>query len=186
MKLAILLVAAALIPASAQMVKQTAIAVKSGTIAGSERPVTALQMMGAVEKEMDSRLSGTGAAAGDPCLVLGAGSRGYLISGFGTVLTTEVELINTPGGGIFSSTPPPDVKATVHKRKLAHVAMLEQTMRDMIVSLEASPMLKLADSDQVVVAVRLAYRIWEDTTGLPGQIVARLDHRGGTIKVDVQ
>jgi hypothetical protein len=187
MKLAtIFLTAAALIPASAQIAPQTSVAMKTGTIPGNEKPATALQMMGVVEKEMNTRLSNTAAQAGDPCYILGAGSRGYLINGFGAVLTTELDLINTPGGGIFGNGPTPDLKVTVHKRKLAQVAALQQALKEMIVSIEASPMLKLSDSDQVVVAVRLAYRSWEDTTGLPGQIVARLDHRGGTIKVDVQ
>lgn len=186
MKLAIFLMTAALIPASAQMAKQTAIAVKSGTIAGSEKPATPLQMMGVVEKDMDARLSSAGAAAGDPCYVLGAGSRGFLISGFGVVMSTELDLINTPGGGIFNNGISPALRASVHKRKLGQVAALQQTLREMVASVDASPMLKLADTDQVVIAVRLAYRSWEDTTGLPGQIVARLDHRGGTVKVDVQ
>jgi hypothetical protein len=187
MKLAtIFLTVAALIPASAQIAPQTSVAMKAGTIPGSEKPATALQMMGAVEKEMNTRLSNTAAEAGDPCYVLGAGSRGFLISGFGVVLSTELDLINTPGGGIFNNGISPALKVSVHKRKLAQVAALQQALKDMIVSIEASPMLKLADSDQVVVAVRLAYRSWEDVSGLPGQIVARLDHRGGTIKLDIQ
>ena len=59
-------------------------------------------------------------------------------------------------------------------------------MRDMILSISASSALKLADSDQVIVAVRLVYRYWEDTKDLPGQIVMRLDRRGGSILMEVQ
>jgi hypothetical protein len=59
-------------------------------------------------------------------------------------------------------------------------------MRDMVLSLAASPVLKLSDNDEVLVVVRLWYQPWEDSSGLPGQIVARLDHRGGTVRMDVQ
>jgi hypothetical protein len=56
----------------------------------------------------------------------------------------------------------------------------------MVLSLAASPVLKLSDNDEVLVVVRLWYQPWEDSSGLPGQIVARLDHRGGTVRMDVQ
>jgi hypothetical protein len=32
----------------------------------------------------------------------------------------------------------------------------------------------------------LVYRSWEDTAGMPGQIVAHLDRRGGAVKMEVQ
>jgi hypothetical protein len=80
----------------------------------------------------------------------------------------------------------PEQKAKILKNKQAHLPLLEQTVRDIALSLAASPSLKLADSEQVVVAVRLWYRPWEDKSGLPGQIVVRIDHRGATPKMDVQ
>ena len=58
--------------------------------------------------------------------------------------------------------------------------------QDEALALAASPALKLSDRDQVVVAARLNYRPWEDTNGMPGQIVAHIDHRGGAVKVEVQ
>ena len=45
------------------------------------------------------------------------------------------------------------------------------------------------EADQIVVAVRLWYQSWEDTTGLPSQIVMRADRRSaaaGTIKTELQ
>jgi hypothetical protein len=56
----------------------------------------------------------------------------------------------------------------------------------MALALSTSPTLKLSDNDQVVVVARLVYRSWEDVTGLPGQIVAHLDRRGGTVKMEIQ
>jgi hypothetical protein len=155
-----------------------------GTIGTSERPPAALQTIITLEKEMDERIGVTGGT--DPCVVRGP-SRGLLVNGLGAVFTAEVELATTPGGvALFQTAVSPEQKAKYHKTKLARVPMLEQSMRDMVQSMGASPALKLADSDQVVVAVRLWYQRWEDTTGLPGQIVVRLDRRGGTVKMDVQ
>ena len=189
MKLLIFLTAVALVPASAQpgTMKQASPASVSakpaGTIPTTERPPAALQTI-TLEKEMDERIGATGGA--DPCVVRGP-SRGLYVGGLGAVFTAEVELVTTPGGmALFQTTVSPDQKAKYHKTKVARVPMLEQTMRDMALSLAASPVLKLADNDQVVVAVRLWYQRWEDATGLPGQIVVRLDHRGGTVKMDVQ
>jgi len=98
-----------------------------------------------------------------------------------------VDLINSPGMiGLMQTTVSPDQKAAIRKRKQAHLPLLQQTMRDVLLSLAASPALKLADTDQVVIAVRLFYRPWEDTAGLPGQIVMRLDRRSGVPKMEIQ
>jgi hypothetical protein len=114
-------------------------------------------------------------------------TRGLYVGGLGAVFSAEVELTATPGGvGLFQTSVGPEQKANIRKSKLAHVPLLEKTLNDMVLSLAASPALKLSDTDQVVVAARLVYRSWEDTSGMPGQIVARLDHRGGTVRVEVQ
>jgi hypothetical protein len=185
MKLAIFLTAVAIVPASAQLGNmKPAAPAAAGTIAAVEKSPVPLQAIGVLEKEMNTRISATGGA--DPCSVLGQ-ARGLYVSGLGVVFTAEVELSATPGGiGLFQATAGPEQKAKIHKTKLAHVPLLQQTMRDMALSLAASPVLKLSDSDQVVVAVRLVYRPWEDVTGLPGQLVVRLDHRGGVPKMEVQ
>jgi len=192
MKLTIFLAAVSMVPASAQLAPMkpapTPLAAKTGpgTITTPDRPLTPLQAILALEKDMDQRLGTTGVT--DPCVVRGP-SRGLYVSGLGTVFSAEVELAATPGGIALFGNPnqvAPEQKAKYRKIKLARVPQLEQTMRDVTLSLAASPALKLADNDQVVVVVRLWYQSWEDTTGLPGQIVARLDHRGGTVKVDIQ
>jgi hypothetical protein len=190
MKLTIFLMAIAIVPASAQPGQMkpappTSVAAKPvGTLGSSEIVPVPLPTINALEKEMDGRIAATGGSS--PCVVLGQ-TRGLYVSGLGAVFTAEVELSVTPGGvGIFQTQISAEQKAKYRKDKLAHVPLLEQTLRDMALALSASPALKLADTDQVVVATRLVYRPWEDMSGLPGQIVARLDRRGGTVKVEVQ
>jgi hypothetical protein len=193
MKLTILMTAIALVPASAQLapMKQAppaSVAAKpDGTIGTLDRSPASLQAIIGLEKEMDTSLGTTGGST-DPCVVRGP-SRGLYVNGLGVVFTAEVELAGTPGlHGLFGtqSQVGPEEKGRYHKIKMERLPVLEQRMRDIVGSLAASPALKLADNEQVVVSVRLWYQRWEDTTGLPGQIVARLDHRGGTVKVDVQ
>jgi hypothetical protein len=196
MKLTIFLTAIALVPASAQIAPMKP-ATSTASAAGSAIPIIrteqssmSLQNLRVVEKEMDGRIAATGIAAtggsGLPCTVL-SGTRGVYVSGLGAVFSAEVELAPTPGGiGIFQSAPGPEQKTKFRKDKLANIPFLEKTLSDMVLSIATSTALKLSDTDQIVVAARLNYRIWEDTNGLPGQIVARLDRRSGTVKVEIQ
>ena len=189
MKSAALLLVLALAPAGAQIqipsASPSSVAAKpaAGTV-GSERAPVGLQALTALEKDLDSRIAATGAA--DPCIVL-SGTRGLYVTGFGAVFTSDVDLINSPAIGIFQTSMPTDRKVDVHKRKLAHMALLQSSMREMLVALAQSPSLKsMAATDQIVVGVRLMYRPWEDTSGLPGQIVMRADRQGGNIRTELQ
>ena len=188
MKAAAILMGAALVagaqtPAMKQATPMVPVARATG--AGSERPGGSLAGISMLEKEMDGRLSTTGSAINDPCYLMGAGTRGLYISGVGAIFMADVDLVNSPGSP-FSAGHTPAEKAAVRKRKEAHVPLLQQTMRDMAQSIAASPSLKLADNEQVVIVVRLVYRAWEDTVGLPGQISARIERRGGPVVMEVQ
>jgi hypothetical protein len=187
MKLTIFLATVALVPAIAQiapMKPAAAVAAKpEGALGTPDRSPAALPTIISLEKEMDGRIAATGGA--DPCVVWGA-SRGIYLTGLGAIFTAEVELATTPGAAAMFQTIGPPQKAKILKSKQAHLPLLEQTLRDMALSLSSSPVLKLADSDQVVVSARLWYRPWEDKTGLPGQITVRIDHRGAAPRMDVQ
>jgi hypothetical protein len=190
MKLTIFLAGVALLSASAQPAPMkpdatTASAAKpSRAMGATEAAPVPLQAIRGLEKEMDGRISATGGK--NPCNVLSP-TRGLYISGLGAIFSAEVELAATPGGvGIFQTTVGPQQKAKYRGDKLANIPQIEQTLRDMALALSTSPTLKLSDNDQVVVVARLVYRSWEDVTGLPGQIVAHLDRRGGTVKMEIQ
>jgi len=66
---------------------------------------------------------------------------------------------------------PQDV-SRVHQRKLRHVPLLKQAMREMLLhsarTLDTIPL-----NEQIVVGVSLFYFSWEDTGGLPSQVVMR-------------
>ena len=189
MRSAALLFVLALAPAGAQIqipsAPPSSVAAKpaTGTV-GAERPQVALQAMTALEKDIDGRIMATGGA--DPCVVLG-GTRGLYVLGFGAVFTSDVDLVNSPSIGLFQPTISPEQKALVHERKLAHVALLQNSMWKALVALAQSASLKsMAGTDQIVVGLRLMYRPWEDTSGLPGQIVMRADRQGANIRTELQ
>jgi hypothetical protein len=189
MKLTAFLVVIAMVPAWAQIQRgkppaPSAVAAKpAGGTLPADNTTGAPVKLGDFERKLDDRISATGGA--DPCIVLG-GNRGIYIPGVGAVFTSDVNLVNGPGGTLFQPSITPELRTQVHQRKLAHVALLQKTMREMVAAVASSPVMKLADTDQIVIAVRLDYRPWEDVTNLPGQIVMRADRRGGNIKMDMQ
>jgi hypothetical protein len=67
---------------------------------------------------------------------------------------------------------PPEEVAKIHQRKLDHLPLLRKTMQGMWRD-AATALTSMPDSEQIVLAVRLLYQPWEDTTGLPGQIVMK-------------
>lgn len=140
-----------------------------------------------VERLADSKFS---TSAKDKLYMLGL-TRGLYLSGYGAVFTTELELIDS---GPFLPTPfkqtiTPAEIAQVHKRKVDNVPVLKQIMRDVWTS-AAGALNMIPDNEQVVVAVRLMYHSqWEDTKGLPAQIVVRADRKallGGNIQTEEQ
>jgi len=129
----------------------------------------------------------------DPVDILG-GTRALYLRDYGVVLTTDVSLIITPGVSPFGQKIGKEEVARVHARKLAQVPLLKQAMRDMLKSaaLAVAPALgpQYPESRlQVAFAVRLLNLPWEDSSGLPAQIIVKGDLRHamlGELQVDEQ
>lgn len=101
--------------------------------------------------------------------VLGA-ARGVYLEGFGLLVSTEVDLM--PGATLtpFRLSFTKEEKARIRARKLERLGKLRELMRTMLV--DAAAMVDtVPENEQVAVAVTLFHKSWEDTTGLPGQIV---------------
>ena len=76
----------------------------------------------------------------------------------------------------------------LHQRKIDRLPALRQAMREMLRA-AATTLIQIPDNQLVVVAVRLDYLNWEDTTGLPAQILMRADRKSalaGDIKEEQQ
>lgn len=120
-----------------------------------------------VERSFDERIANV--SVDDPMYVLGA-ARGVYLEGFGLLVSTEVDLM--PGAALtpFRPTFTKEEKARIRARKLERLPKLRELMRSMLV--DAAAMVDtVPENEQVAVAVTLFHKSWEDTTGLPGQIV---------------
>jgi hypothetical protein len=134
-----------------------------------ERPNGMRQVVTSVENRLNDKIAAIGGA--DPVYILGL-TRGLYLQGFGTVFTAELDLVETPRPNPFQKEIPKEVAAKVHTRKIQNLALLKKAMHDMWVD-AASTLTSIPDTEQVVLAVRLFYQPWEDTTGLPVQIIMK-------------
>jgi hypothetical protein len=139
-----------------------------------------------LERAFDGKLSAIG-AGGEPIDLLGA-TRGIYLDGYGVVFTTEMGLIVTPTINPFNQTITDTQKTRVHSAKVSRLATLRQVVTEMARTV-ATNLGQVPENQQVVVAVRLAYSGWENTSGLPGLIVAKADRRSavaGNIQIQEQ
>jgi hypothetical protein len=124
-------------------------------------------VMQTVEKAMDKRLELT--FSEDPLVLLGD-TRGVYLAGYGVVLTAEVNLVNSPGISPFHQVITPEEKVRLHARKLQRLAKLKESVRT-ILTAAAAELRSVPLGENIVIGVSLFYYFWEDTSGLPGQIV---------------
>lgn len=130
--------------------------------AGISRP-----MLVVCEKAVDKRLEKL--IPGEPYLLLGMTQSIYL-PGYGLVMTATVNLAEGPGLTPFRPNITPKDKNDLRQKKLDRLPLLREAMRDALVS-SATMLDSLPGQEQVVLGVALFTQPWEDTTGLPGQIV---------------
>jgi len=182
MRPAALLVVLACTPIGAQNTASRA-GIAAAPIAAAHIPQV---MLANLEKNFDSRLVALDPL--DPIDMLG-GTRALCLEGYGTVFTTELSLIVTPGlFPIPTSRYTPEFRATVRARKLAHLPKLEELMKEMVV-VTAKTLTTMPDDQKIVMAVRLRYLPEEDSTGLPAQIKMSADKKAalmGDIKTEVE
>ena len=185
MKSAAVLFVLSLAPAWAQLPRPPAaasaaapaaapVAAPAATVTPTEKPRVPRQTLADVERHLDTKLASVG-GANDPIDLLGA-ARGIYLDGYGAVFTAEASLIITPGLNPFHPAMTEPEKEKVRQRKLDRLPMLKQLMRDVWRD-SATALTSIPDNQQVVVAVRLLYLPWEDTRGLPGEIVMKGDRR---------
>jgi len=193
MKYAAVLLVLSLAPAWAQLPRPPAVASAAtpaaappATVTPTEKPRVPRQTLADIERRLDTKLASLG-GANDPIDLLGA-SRGIYLDGYGAVFTVELSPIVTPGLNPFHTVITEPEKEKVRQRKLDRLPMLKELMRDMWRD-SATALTAVPDNQQVVIAVRLLYLPWEDTRGLPGEIVMKGDRRAavtGAVQMEEQ
>jgi hypothetical protein len=139
-----------------------------------EQPRLSFDVVRKLEGQFDGLISSPGRK--EPFDIYGP-TRALYMPGYGMIITAELDLIVVPGApALFRRTPTPQEITQIHTRKLENVLVLEQLMRDMMTS-SAQRLDIMPDSERVVLAVRLIYRQWEDTSKLPTQILMTADRK---------
>lgn len=143
-----------------------------GALAAAEQPKIARASVQAVERGFDRAVAALD--VNDPFDLLGL-TRGVYLDGYGIVFTAEANLVITP---ISPFHPAPDQAgiARLHERKLQRLAILKKLMKASV--LDAAAALDSVPADeQVVLAVTLFYRSFEQRSGLPDQVIVQAPRR---------
>lgn len=146
------------------------------------KPLLSFAVMTDLEKHLDERISTAGGA--EPLVLLGP-ARALYLAGYGAVVTQEVSLAITPTITPFRPQITTQDVVRVHQQKVARVPLLRQLIRQMWAS-TAETLNTVPDSEQIVIAIRLLYKSWEDTNGLPGQILLRGTRGAGVDGVQME
>lgn len=127
----------------------------------------------AMETSFDRRMATL--SSDIPFEILGY-TRGVYLEGYGAVFTAEVNLSQSIDITPFQSTIPKEYIIKLHQRKTERVPVLKRSMEDAMLDMAAS-LDAVPSGEQIVLGVTLFYRKWEDTSGLPSQIVIQAERQ---------
>ena len=127
----------------------------------------------AMEISFDKRIQTM--SADIPFELLG-NTRGVYLEGYGAVFTSEVNLAQSTDVSPFLVTIPKDYATKLRLRKLERVPVLKKNMREEMLAM-ASSLDNVPPQEQIVLGVTLFYRKWEDTAGLPTQIIMQAERQ---------
>ncbi|MCX6631650.1 MAG: hypothetical protein NTW28_28910 [Candidatus Solibacter sp.] len=170
MKPAFALLLLSLTPAWCQIAKPAALAGSSLPAPRAARIPS--QAISELERAFNNRLV-TMADVNEPVDLLGD-TRGVQLDDYGVVFTSEVSLVITPAITPFLQKIGPELAARVHKRRVERMPILKAAMSEMMRNM-AAKFTQIPASQQIVLVVRLYYGGWEDTTGMPAQVIMRAD-----------
>jgi hypothetical protein len=123
--------------------------------------------MQSAERNVDARLAGANSA--DPVDLTG-NSRGIYLPGFGVVMTAEIAIVRLPGPSPFHLTFTAEEKAKARARKAQALPKVREAMKAALIN-AAGDLQTVPLNEKIILAVNLFYWSWEDSSGLPAQIV---------------
>lgn len=142
-------------------------------LAAADVPKVTRAMVESMERSFDVRLIKLN--PDDPFALLGA-TRGFYLDGLGVVFSAEVNLATGTAVTPFHQAMSREEIARHRQKKLARIPMLKQAMREMMVASAAS-LDTLPQDNQVIVEVTVSRYSWEDTAGIPAQILMQASKR---------
>jgi len=136
-------------------------------------PRVSRAVMQDIERTFDQRIERY--SVDDPLYLLGA-TRGVYLENYGAVLSTEVNLVVGPVLSPFRPKLSKEELARLRQKKLDRLPLLKQVVRDMMVT-AATRLNMVPPNEQIVIGVTLFHYSWEDSSGLPGQLVMQAARR---------
>ena len=134
----------------------------------NDSPRVTRPMLVAMEKSLDSRVSRL--SQDNPFVLLGP-TRGIYLDGYGAVFTAEINLVSAPAAMMMFRPQMTKEEIAQHRlKKLERLPQLKQAMRQALID-SASSLDTVPAQEQIVVVAMLSKYPWEDTTGLPQQIM---------------
>lgn len=137
--------------------------------ATGDQPRVSRAMLVTGEKSLDDRFSRLW--DDNPFVLLGP-TRGIYLEGYGAVLTTEINLVTAPPYAMVRPVPGKDEIAKHRSKKIERLPELKRAMRQALVDTAAS-LDTVPAQEQIVVVMFLSRYPWEDTSGLPVQVMMR-------------
>ncbi len=119
------------------------------------------------EQAIDERIQQLMARA--PFALLGT-TRGVYLSGYGAVFTLEVNLVPVAGLSPFRPAYSPQEIRNLNRQKREKLSALKTGLRQLLME-EAPALPQVPPGEKVAIVVTLFNYNWEDTSGLPSQIV---------------
>jgi len=104
-----------------------------------------------------------------PFVLLGS-TRGAYLAGYGAVFSLEVNLVPVAGISPFRPAYSPQEIQNLNRQKRQKMDVLKAGLRQVMAD-QAAALAQLAASEKVAVVVSLFNFNWEDSTGLPSQVV---------------
>src|SRR5215471_11418117 len=125
-----------------------------------------------LERFFNYRLSGLVKDVDNPTELMGD-TRGVQMEDYGVVFSAEVSLVLTPAITPFMQKIPPELAARIRQFRVDRLPTLKVAMKEMMRSVATQTSAQVPATQQVVLVVRLYYGPWEDTTGMPKEVVMR-------------
>ena len=138
-----------------------------------------------VQHSIDRRFDNISNVTGSTPMSLMGVTRGGYLEGFGAVFTLQIGLVPGSNFGPFRQ-PTEDEKTKLNLSKRQRLEDLEIRARDILVE-EGSRMNQIPVTEKVALIISLFHHTWEDTTGLPSQLVMQaqrqllIDRQAGRI-----
>lgn len=126
-------------------------------------------MLVASEKSLDERFSHLW--DDNPFVLLGP-TRGIYLDGYGAVLSAEINLVTGPALLLVRPVPGKDEIVKHRQKKLERLPELMRAARQALMD-TAATLDSVPPQEQIVIVMFLSRYPWEDTSGLPVQVLLR-------------